>query len=222
MEEDQDFALFIENFGEASERASVPRASFSKWAGVLPASLLSYWHRDGWANYGNGRLWTVNPEDYEGSVHAWLAGTPFSSIDTYHAFARSGFGMLFLCGEASGAGLSINPIRSEVFALQNCLRPKSLGRQDSGIKAFFGCAELDDFDLVDEAEEPLFERAVSRCGPLLVDEIYGFEPALACGGEAAITNLRRLKLQPHLHILREFAAPSFPRYAIDVKPLSRK
>jgi len=42
------------------------------------------------------------------------------------------------------AGVSIDPIRSEVFALQNCLRPKSLARQNGGIKAFFACAELDD------------------------------------------------------------------------------
>ena len=222
MEEDEDFALFIESFGEASEHYPVPEISFSKWTGILPESLLSYWRRDGWANYGNGRLWTVNPKDYDGVMHTWLAGTPFPLIDTYHVFARSGFGQLYLCGEASGAGLSINPIRSEVFALQNCLRPKSLARQDVGIKAFFACAELGDFDLMDEAGELLFDKAVNRSGPLLADEMYGFEPALVCGGEAGIGNLRRLKLQPHLHMLREFAAPSFPRYAIDVKPLAGK
>ena len=222
MEEDEDFALFIESFGEATEHDPVPETSFSKWTGILPESLLSYWRRDGWANYGNGRLWTVNPEGYDGVMHTWLAGTPFPLIDTYHVFARGGFGQLYLCGEASGAGLSINPIRSEVFALQNCLRPKSLARQDGGIKAFFACAELGDFDLMDETGELLFDTAVNRSGPLSADEMYGFEPALVCGGEAGIGNLRRLKLQPHLHMLRKFAAPTFPRYAIDVKPLARK
>jgi len=222
MDDDQDFALFIETFGEASGHAAVPETSFTRWAGILPESLLIYWRRDGWASYGNGRLWTVNPEEYGGLVGAWLAGTPFPLIDTCHVFARSGFGRFYLCGEASGAGLSIDPIRSEVFALQNCLRHKSLGQQDGGIKAFFACAELDDFDLADEAEELLFERALNRCGPLLADKMYGFEPALAYGGEASISNLRRLKLHPHLHMLREFAAPAFPRYAIDVKPLARK
>lgn len=222
MEEDEDFAIFMESFGEATEHDPVPETAFSKWTGILPESLLSYWRRDGWANYGNGRLWTVNPEDYEGLMHSWLAGTPFSLIDTYHVFARSGFGRLYLCGEASGVGVSIDPIRSEVFALQNCLRPKSLARQEGGIKASFACAELEDFDLMDGAEELPFDRVVSTCGHLMADEIYGFEPALVCGGEVAIGNLRRFKLQPHLHMLREFAAPAFPRYANNVKPLARK
>jgi hypothetical protein len=56
----------------------------------------------------------------------------------------------------------------------------------------------------------------------MADEMYGFEPVLVCGGEVAIGNLRRLKLQPHLHMLREFAALAFPRYANNVKPLARK
>ncbi|MEG2806275.1 GAD-like domain-containing protein [Stenotrophomonas sp.] len=222
MEDDQDFALFIESFGEATGHVQVEASSFSRWTGILPESLLSYWRRDGWANYGNGRLWTVNPEDYEEVSRTWLAGTPFPSIDTYHVFARTGFGKLYLCGEASGAGLSIDPVRSEVFALQNRLRARSLGQQDGGIKAFFACAEWDDFDLMDGAEELLFDRAVNANGPLLADEMYGFEPALVCGGEPAIRNLRRVKLQPHLHMLRQFAAPTFPRYAIHAKPLVRK
>ena len=222
MEEDEDFALFIESFGEATEHDPVPETAFSKWTGILPESLLSYWRRDGWANYGNGRLWTVNPEDYEGLMHTWLADTPFPLIDTYHVFARSGFGRLYLCGEASGAGVSIDPIHSEVFALQNCLRPKSLARQEGGIKAFFACAELEDFDLMDGADELLFDTAVNMRGPLLADETYGFEPALVCGGEVVAGNLHRLKLQPYLHKLREFAAPAFPRYAIDVKRLRKR
>jgi len=72
------------------------------------------------------------------------------------------------------------------------------------------------------AEELSFDRVVSTCGHLMADEMYGFEPVLVCGGEVAIGNLRRLKLQPHLHMLREFAALAFPRYAKNVKPLARK
>ncbi|MEN5390914.1 T6SS immunity protein Tdi1 domain-containing protein [[Pseudomonas] hibiscicola] len=102
------------------------------------------------------------------------------------------------------------------------MRPKSLARQEGGIKAFFACAELDDFDLMDGDEELLFDRAVNTCGNLLADEMFGFEPALVCGGQITIENVRKLKIQPHLHMLREFATPAFPRYAIDVKPLARK
>ncbi len=61
-----------------------------------------------------------------------------------------------------------------------------------------------------------FDRAVNTCGNLLADEMSGFEPALVCSGEITIENVRKLKIQPHLHMLREFATPAFPRYAIDV------
>ncbi len=221
-EEDPHFAWFIEKFGEPTARVSVPEASFNKWSGVLPASLLSYWQRDGWASYGNGRLWMVNPEEYEDAMQAWLDGTPFPMIDTYHVFARSGFGTLYLCGESSGKGVSISPIWNEVFGLQNCLRFKSIERQDGGIQAFFACANPEDFDLKNEDDDALFDSAAKMYGTLLADEMYGFEPALVCGGEVRLSNLRRIKLLPHLHMLRDFALPSFPSYAIDVKPLVRK
>ncbi len=39
MDEDEDFALFIESFGEATEHDPVPETSFSKWTGILPESL---------------------------------------------------------------------------------------------------------------------------------------------------------------------------------------
>lgn len=222
MEDDQYFAFFIENFGEATAHDPVPEASFRRWAGVLPESLLRCWRRDGWANYGNGRLWTVNPEDYEDQVHTWLEETPFPQIDSYHVFARSSFGDIYFCGESSGAGLVLSPVWNRILCLQSCLRFKPLVRQDSGIQAFFASARHEDFDLIDQAGEPLFERAMRTCGSLQADEMYGFEPALVCGGQVVIGNLRRLKLHPHLNLLRQFAAPAFPRYAIDAKPLARK
>ncbi len=103
--------------------------------GHLARIALSYWRRDGWANYGNGRLWTVNPEDYDGLMRAWLAGTHLHRSIPTMCLPEAGLDAS-TCGEASGAGLNIDPVSSEVFALQNCLRPKSLARQDGGIKAF--------------------------------------------------------------------------------------
>lgn len=219
---DPDFELFVRTFGEAADRVSVPEECFDKWTNVLPASLLSYWREDGWASYGSGRLWTVNPDDYRDVKDAWLEQTPFASIDTYHVYARSGFGRLYLCGEASGRGASIDPIGNEVFALQNCLRFKSLDRQDGGIRAFFACRDLEDFDCRDDEGELLFERALDRLGRLRVDEMYGFEPALALGGNICLEGMRRVKIQQHLHLLRELEPPSFPKYSVGVKPLIKR
>ncbi len=40
---DQDFSYFIEKFGEATSYSAVPEKSMTKWKGILPDKLLSYW-----------------------------------------------------------------------------------------------------------------------------------------------------------------------------------
>lgn len=62
----------------------------------------------------------------------------------------------------------------------------------------------------DEGGKPLFARARMLLGPLESDEMYGFEPALVAGGRMRLENLRRLKLDQHLSILRQIAAPVMP------------
>lgn len=37
--------------------------------------------------------------------------------------------------------------------------------------------------------------------------MYGFEPALALGGEPTLDNLRKVKLDQHLTMLRQLAVP---------------
>lgn len=61
--------------------------------------LLSIWRDEGWAGYGNGRFWLVNPDEYEHIKDAWLEETPLANLDTFHVIARSAFGDLYLCGE---------------------------------------------------------------------------------------------------------------------------
>ncbi|EBD0164926.1 GAD-like domain protein, partial [Salmonella enterica subsp. enterica serovar Senftenberg] len=40
---DQDISYFIEKFGEATSYSAVPEKSMTKWKGILPDKLLSYW-----------------------------------------------------------------------------------------------------------------------------------------------------------------------------------
>ncbi|MNR02129.1 hypothetical protein D3C85_1179700 [compost metagenome] len=51
--------------------------------------------------------------------------------------------------------------------------------------------------------------------------MYGFEPALVLGGSATLKNLRRLKLDPHLLILREFDTPTLPFSNVDLDKLMK-
>ncbi|MNE90069.1 hypothetical protein D3C80_1875430 [compost metagenome] len=85
----------------------------------------------------------------------------------------------------------------------------------------FGVSDPDDFDYHDTNGKLLFERAVKKYGPLAPDEMYGFEPALVLGGSSSLENLRRLKLDPHLLILRNFDTPTLPFSGVDLEKLMK-
>jgi hypothetical protein len=51
--------------------------------------------------------------------------------------------------------------------------------------------------------------------------MYGFEPALVLGGRMTFDRLRRVKLDQHLTILRQLAAPTMPFANVDIDKLVR-
>ncbi|AZE99531.1 hypothetical protein C4J95_2069 [Pseudomonas orientalis] len=219
---DPHFAYFIEKFGEATHRTSVPEECINQWVDKLPPMLLNLWREEGWAGYANGRLWIVNPDDYEDIKDEWMEETPLAALDNFHVIARSAFGKLYLCGEKTGASVTVVCAHNEILALKNQLKPRQIQDHDPSIQALFGTAKLDNFDHPDINGKLLFERALKKYGSLGPDEMYGFEPALVLGGSATLENLRRLKLDPHLHILRQFENPKLPFSNVDFDKLMNK
>lgn len=219
---DEDFQAFIDEFGEANQRIKVTAAAIERWRGKLPQQLLDYWETEGWASYGQGLFWTVNPDDYEDLIDEWLHDTPFEQLDSYHVIARSAFGELYACGETTGPKLKILCPTHALIALAKNLRPKDPDRLDFEIRGLFGNRMKEDCDLKDEDRKPLFARALQKWGPLAADEMYGFEPAIVAGGQMRLENLRKVKIDQHLTILRQLAAPTMPFSKIDIdKLLSR-
>jgi hypothetical protein len=218
---DEDFEYFISKFGEATSRADVPAATIERWRGRLPEQLLTYWQQEGWCGYGNGLFWTVDPDDYEDIVDEWLDGTALERLDAFHVIARSAFGELYACGEKTGPKLKVQCATHSLIAIAKDLRPKTADKLDFEIRGMFSGRMKPDCDMKDEAGQPLFDRALRQLGPLTVDEMYGFEPALAAGGRLRLENLRRIKLDQHLTILRQLAAPKMPFSNIDIEKLMK-
>ncbi|MGN8258696.1 GAD-like domain-containing protein [Pseudomonas sp. SMSB3] len=218
---DSDFAEFIDCFGEATQQTHVPEASLAKWNGILPPILIQYWQNEGWAGYANGLFWTVNPDDYEHLKDAWLKDTSLESLDNFHVIARSAFGNLYLCGENTGHSASIICNHNEILALKSRLKSKKLAAQNITIQSLFGASEPDDYDNTDPNGKALFKRALKKYGPLAPDEIYGFEHALVAGGEPTLENLCKLKLDPHLLILRNLDKPRLPFSDTDLEKLMK-
>ena len=216
---DEDFEYFISKFGEATHRVDVPASALESWRDKLPDQLLTYWLEEGWCGYANGLFWTVDPSEYEDIVDEWLHETPLEQLDSFHVVARSAFGELYVCGQRVGPKLKLlTPVHAAV-ALVKDLRPKDKTRLDFEVRGLFGSRQPSDCDLKDETGQPLFDRALAKLGPLAPDEMYGFEPALVAGGKMRLQNLRKVKLDQHLTILRQLAAPTMPFSNIDVDKL---
>lgn len=212
---DEDFAYFISKFGEATSRQSAPQTSIDKWKSRLPEQLLSYWKEEGWCGYADGLLWTVNPDDYEAVLDAWMGETPLPGIDKFHVFARTAFGKLYVWGERGGASVVVVPASHGIVCLMNEVQ-RTVNNPDFSMACFFSGSDLSDFDMKDSARKELFKRALKKLGPLSTDQMYGFEPALVLGGELRLGNLVKVNLDVHLSLLRGLAAPTLPFAHIDV------
>ena len=199
---DEHFGYFAENFSPAVDRQPVPGTSIDRYRGRLPVQLLNYWNEHGWSGYANGLFWTVNPEEFEPALEAWIGDTPLMERDTHHIIARSAFGHLLLWGERTGYTRRI----LAPYALASSSEPSFLPDEfELGVKAFFSTQDRAFFDLKDKGDQPLFDRAMSTLGRLQHDEMYGFVPALALGGPATIDHLQKVKAVEHLVVLAQLS-----------------
>lgn len=207
-EMDDDYKMFYEDegFGPSFYMQTVSSAQIEKYRGKLPDQLLKYWGLYGWSGYAKGLFWTVNPEDYEPVVQAWLAGSEFLDEEDHHVIARGAFGDLYLWGEKSGQNLTISVPWARIYPHDQREQIKA-GRADLLLKILFSGMNKSDVDFEDYLEQPLFDRAVQKLGPLAPDEMYGFQPALALGGRADIKFLHKVKAVEHLILLAQLHPP---------------
>lgn len=194
---DEDFAGFLKKFGSPIEKHHVPPSSIQRYRGILPDKLLEYWEEYGWCGYADGLFWTVNPQEYEPVLEAWIGETPFMEQDAYHIIARGAFGKLYLWGEKTGHSLTISAPGSYCVPRFS----KSLNTDmNFKMQLFFGGMSRDGGNF-----DGMFEAAYRKLGLLKDDEMYGFFPALALGGPASIDHLQKVKAVGHLVLLAQLA-----------------
>lgn len=202
---DEDFEYFLEKMGPALDKRYVPPSSIERYRGKLPDKLLAYWDEHGWCGYADGLFWTVDPQEYEPALEAWIGDTEFMEHDAYHVIARSAFGELYFWGEKTGDSLTIMPWDAVAFPSNGAEKYIAAGKADDATMWFFGGLQRDDFDIKDDCEKKLFAPALKKLGHLKHDEMYGFVPALALGGSATLENLQRVKAVEHLILLAQLS-----------------
>ncbi|KAF7762973.1 hypothetical protein PUND_b0285 [Pseudoalteromonas undina] len=196
-----------EGFGPPIKGTKPEQITIDSYKKELPNRLIEYWQKYGFCGWGDGILWVVNPEDYSEVLKKWLDETHFAErekagIDKYHVIARGAFGRLFVWGETSGQSIKINPLFGMLIPSDESADLINDG-PDMLIDLFFASSSKSDFEEEDEAERPLFERALKQLGPLEFDEMYAFVPALALGGTNKLENLKKVKVIEHLNFLAD-------------------
>lgn len=192
---DQYFEYFLKKFGPAIDPREVSSDTLARFKGRLPDQLLSYWQAHGFSGYADGLFWTVNPQDYEPVLNAWLGGSSFLDKDALHIIARTAFGHLLIWGEQSGFLLQIFAPGSYVVEYQAATDKEDL---EFAVQMFFGFRDRSVYEF-----DGRFKAALQRLGRLSHDEMYGFVPALALGGPADVNHLERVNAVEHLVLLAQ-------------------
>jgi hypothetical protein len=215
---DEDFEIFIEEFGEASSSIQVPPEAIDNWKGKLPDSLLNYWVTEGWSCYAQGLFWTVNPSIYDRVLREWIKNTPLDKIDKFHVIARTAFGKLYLWGEKTGDSVSILPHTHAILCLPSDLK-RVVTDSSFDLQCFFSNRNKRSCDLKDTSKKPLFDRLIKKLGALNHNEVYGFKHALALGGSAELDNIEKFEFIDYLGFLRQLEEPTFPMADISLEKL---
>ncbi|WP_426170931.1 GAD-like domain-containing protein [Pseudoduganella sp. R-34] len=194
---DEHFELFLEEMGPAIDKRPVPPSSIERFRGKLPSQLLAYWEEHGWCGYADGLFWTVDPQEYEPVLDAWIGDTEFIERDAYHIIARSAFGGLYFWGERTCDSLTVFAPGTYCFPHESIFQN---GDINLGLRTFFGVRDRNENDFDD-----MFSGARKKLGQLKHDEMYGFVPALALGGPAPLSHLKKVKAVEHLVFLAQLA-----------------
>lgn len=156
-----------------------------KYASLVPGFLLDIWENSGICSFGNGFIWTVNPDDYTDILPK--LGEQYKNAV---AVLRTGLGTVFF--KQGDEYLFFDPVYLDVSSLQNVpleiIMNYTIGDKRPANELFY---------------QKLYEKALKRLGPPAFDECFAFVPAIALGGEMNEENLQKMKLREQLILLTQ-------------------
>jgi hypothetical protein len=167
-----------------------PTEVVEKYAGVLPEILINTWRDDGFQQFSNGFLWSVNPDEYRDVVADFIYEPQRPDA---HVLFRTAFGDLIFQYKSKMFHLSAVTLRhGELGGALDLVLEVHLGQRDFANSIFF-------------LKE--FRAARKALGDLTSEEVYGLVPAAPLGGTLDIQNMQKVNLKAHLHFLSQFVRP---------------
>jgi hypothetical protein len=178
-----DFSKFLNEYGPAQVVQPVSSAKLREYKGKVPDPVLELWEQQGFAAYADGGIWVTDPKPLEKPLRELLPDCDSIPI------VRSSIGNVVFWGQGEFQFCDVHYCRvlqcgddTEVLFNSFLLDPK---------------AKSSVLDL------PLYRKVRKKLGPLAPDEMYGFQLPLSMGGEAAISNMGKMKVREQWSILAQ-------------------
>lgn len=178
------FEKFEKKYGLPGQCEKVSEKQINRFEGKLPDKLLEEWKEAGLCSYGEGFLWTVNPEDYSDILEDWVENPTES-----YAFLRTAFGSIFFWDGSNNYLLNV--------------LDKTISRFNDQIENIFDATLCNEEYLDKSLLRPMFKEALAKLGPLEKDECYGVLPPPAMGGAIIIEYVEKVKIREYMAILAQ-------------------
>ena len=182
------FPNFIKKYGGPIDAVSVPAEVIDRYKDKLPESIIQFWQQEGWGGFIDGLIWIINPDSVIDYIPQWMDygghGIPFM---------RTAFGDIVLWVPY------VHKNRIEIIFI----RYQDYNVIGDDLTHLFEKSFCNEEVLAHKLNSDNFQAALQKLGPLKPDECYGYEPALALGGEENINNLKIVKYIEHLDILTQ-------------------
>jgi hypothetical protein len=181
------FDKFLEKFPPT--QAAPPGSDLiEKYSKVLPAQLIELWQTQGIGKYADGYLELVNPDLFNDTLATWLA----KRVPTYVPIVISAFGDLFYYRKLTETDEDVCVLDPHYRSINNCTW---------SINSFFNDYLTADSFYDTFLRRELFLSAQQIKGPLALNEIYFFVPALALGGAEEAKYIDKGNAQVQMDIL---------------------
>ncbi|SDC21887.1 GAD-like domain-containing protein [Acinetobacter boissieri] len=176
--------MMIDELGEITDTRPVPTEIIVQYEAVLSPTLIEIWKQKGFCQFAQGAYQFVNPTEWQPVVDAWLAGTDYEQQlgGHFYALSRTAFNELYIFHIETKSHLKINPVHGWISGSIE----DGTDEYDSKIAGLTILMDKQKVDWEDINDKPLFDRAVKKCGPLGLNDMYTFEPAYALIGDAAL------------------------------------
>lgn len=162
--------------------ADVPKGLIEKYAGVLPDFLLAIWERHGFTSHGEGEIWLTNPDDFTDTIRAF-----FGKEYPFLVYARHSFGFMYAV------------LKDKIYVIH----PQISRAQYRGEIEIMPAQILNILDSGPAHKSHL--RALKKFGPINSDQMYGYVPMLALGGDGSLKETQIVQMYEYLYLVADVA-----------------